>query len=147
MKRNYFYITGPALLFVVFFSSFLTHRLEEKVRIVEVGVPAEDCGLSLKNIQTKSFPISTGEKQLITLSTENFGNNDKCWINLEILAAEKLEATETGVIYIFNLSESKVREIKDKYDDFGEYGENLVATYLKVPGSPGKLVKYPNTNQ
>ncbi len=142
MKRKSFYITGPALLFTVFLSSYLTHRLEERVRLVKSEFSVLECRVSLNEVQKKPFELLAGKKVILTASVQNFNESEDCWIDLELLASEKIETSQVGVVYIFTLPENKVREIKGKYDNFDDAREHLVASYSREQGGAGKFVKY-----
>lgn len=102
------------------------------------------CNSSLKQVQNKSFPLSKGNKQIVTYSLNSFQDNEECWRSLETIAKSITKNSEIAGVYFFTLPPDEISEIDILYKDFSQYGMNLIATYWKDPDSGSELRRYPN---
>lgn len=126
-----------SLLFI--FNSIVVFSQEQPKRI-----NAEDCNLSLKQVQNKSFPISKGSKQIVTFSVSEFSDTEECWIKLEKVAAAISESSEIAGVYYFTLPPDEIDEIDIMFKDFSQYSTNLIAGFWKDPDSGSELRRFPN---
>ena len=103
------------------------------------------CNVSIDEVENKFFQLSKGQKQVITYSISNFNDHDECWLYLKKYAANMTIDAEISGVYFFTLPPEDIEAIANQYNDFSQYGKNLVAEYWKDPDSGEKLVRFPNS--